>query len=123
MWDVTRRNTVRAGLRAGIVTAGTALSLALASPAFAVNPDDGDDPGQALSTGASLLLFVGVPVALFLVIALLVAAPSLARGPRYRPGLGWWAAPVWYGGPEGDAQTAIAAAEPATEGGGTSARW
>lgn len=120
---VTRRNTPRAGLRAGIVTAGTALALALASPAFAVQPDDGDEPGEALGMGATLLIFVGAPVALFLLIALLVAAPSLARGPRYRPGLGWWAAPVWYGGPAGDAQAAVQAAQPTTEGGGTSARW
>jgi hypothetical protein len=105
------------------VTAVTALSVLVASPAFASKADDGDDPGTGLSTGATLLIFVGVPIAAFLVISLLVAAPSLARGPRYRPGLGWWAAPVWYGGPGGDADAAVRAAEPAAEGGGTSARW
>jgi hypothetical protein len=34
-------------------------------------------------------------------IALLVSLPSLAHGPRYRPGLGWEGTPEWYGGPEG----------------------
>ncbi len=120
--DVTNRSLLRAGLRVGAVTAGTALSVVLASPAFGATPDDGAHPGSGMSAGATLLMFVGIPVALFLIIALLVSAPSLARGPRYRPGLGWWAAPVWFGGPDGDAQAAAQAAEP-TQGGGTGARW
>jgi hypothetical protein len=120
--DVTNRSTLRAGLRAGVVTVGVALSFVLASPALAGTADDGSEPGGGMSAGATLLVFVGTPIALFLIIALLAAAPSLARGPRYRPGLGWWAAPVWFGGPEGDADAAVQAAQP-TEGGGTSARW
>ncbi len=84
--------------------------------------DDGEVPAEGISNVAALLVYVGAPALLFLVIALLVMAPSMARGPRYRPGLGWWAAPVWFNGPE-DADAAVRRATPTTDGGGTSARW
>ena len=70
----------------------------------------------------TLAIFVGIPALLFVIIVLLVSAPSMARGPRYRPGLGWWAAPVWFNGPE-DADAAVRGATPTTGGGGASARW
>jgi hypothetical protein len=84
--------------------------------------DDGEVPAEGISNVAALLIYVGAPALLFLVIALLVMAPSVARGPRYRPGLGWWAAPVWFNGPD-DADAAVRRATPTTDGGGTSARW
>ena len=34
----------------------------------------------------------------YAVITLLVFTPSWVRGPKYRPGLSWWAEPVWIGG-------------------------
>ena len=49
-----------------------------------------------------MLLFVGLPVLVAAILALLVFAPSIASGPRYRPGLSWWAPPVWIGGPAVD---------------------
>jgi hypothetical protein len=99
--------------------------LATSSPAFANTRDDGDDPGPSLPVGEALLIYIGIPLLLFVVIALLVYAPSMARGPRYRPGLGWWAAPVWFGGPEhsGSVESAVSAAAPTQGGGGASARW
>ena len=84
--------------------------------------DDGEVPAEGISDLAALLVYVGIPALLFLVIALLVLAPSLARGPRYRPGLGWWAAPVWFNGPD-DADSAVRHATATLEGGGSSARW
>ena len=84
--------------------------------------DDGEVPTEGISDLAALLIYVGIPALLFLVIALLVMAPSMARGPRYRPGLGWWAAPVWFNGPD-EADAAVRRATPTTEGGGASARW
>ena len=84
--------------------------------------DDGEVPSEGISNIEMLLIFVGGPALLFLVIALLVMAPSMARGPRDRPGLGWWAAPVWFNGPD-DADAAVRRATPSTEGGGASARW
>ncbi|MEU8685196.1 hypothetical protein [Streptomyces sp. NPDC048611] len=59
-------------LRAGTITAGTALMLLMSSPAFALTRDDGDDPGPGLSVIATLGLFVALPIVLFLVIAGLV---------------------------------------------------
>ena len=85
--------------------------------------DDGEVSAEGgLTALQTLLIYVGAPALLFLVIALLVMAPSMARGPRYRPGLGWWAAPVWFNGPD-DADAAVRHATPTTDGGGTSARW
>jgi hypothetical protein len=46
--------------------------LAVSSPAFAVAPDDGDDPGPGLSIVETLGLFVAAPIGIFLVIAALV---------------------------------------------------
>jgi hypothetical protein len=89
---------------------------------YAANTDDGQQTGDGLSVVQTLLIFVGIPAALFVVIALLVSAPSMARGPRYRPGLGWWAAPVWFNGPD-DADTAVRGATATAGGGGASARW
>jgi len=50
-------------------------------------------------SGHSLLVFVGIPALVVAVLALLVFASSIAQGPRYRPGLSWWAPPVWINGP------------------------
>ncbi|MEO7981250.1 MAG: hypothetical protein ABI807_10210 [Sporichthyaceae bacterium] len=101
-------------------------SLAAGAPAYAAtyaaNLDDGQQTGGGLSVIQTLLIFVGIPAALFAGIVVLVSAPSMARGPRYRPGLGWWAAPVWFNGPD-DADSAVRTAEATTGGGGASARW
>ncbi|MFC6155753.1 aa3-type cytochrome oxidase subunit CtaJ [Kribbella jiaozuonensis] len=42
---------------------------------------------------------MGIPLLVVAVLALLVFASSIADGPRYRPGLSWWAPPVWINGP------------------------
>jgi len=84
--------------------------------------DDGTDAGAGLSVVETLFWFVAIPGVLFVGIALLASAPSIARGPRYRPGLGWWAAPVWFNGPESP-DAALRAAAPTLGGGGASARW
>jgi hypothetical protein len=116
---VIARLVVRVGL---LAASAVALVLAPASAALAANVDDGQDPGPGLSVLQTVLIFVGIPALLFVVITLLVMAPSMARGPRYRPGLGWWAAPVWFNGPH-DADIAVRTATPTAEGGGASARW
>jgi hypothetical protein len=54
---------------------------------------------EPTSTLHVLLLLGALPAAIAAVIVLLVLAPSIARGPRYRPGLSWWAPPEWIGGP------------------------
>jgi hypothetical protein len=116
----------RIALRAAGLCASVPLLVALATPASAVYRDDGDEPGQALSYGTTLLIFGVLPVALFAIIALLVMLPSLAKGPRYRPGLSWWASPAWFGGPaDPDAvkPERLAQIQPMQGTGGTRARW
>ncbi|MEU9027893.1 hypothetical protein [Streptomyces sp. NPDC048383] len=67
-------------LRAGAVTAGTTLMMLLmTSPALALTPDDGDDPGPKLSIAETLGLFVAAPIVLFLVIAGLVMVGDKSR--------------------------------------------
>ena len=107
----------------GTPVVATALLLLAAGPAWA--RDDGELPGEKLGAIETLLLYVVAPAALFLVIALLVLAPSMGRGPRYRPGVGWWAAPIWFNGPQGsdNVDLAVRAALPTADGGGASARW
>jgi len=142
----------RRAARAGIVGAAltwfvVAVSMLAASPAMALNRDDGDDPGPSISRMEILAIFVGIPVASMALIWLLVSIPSMVRGPRYRPGKQWQANSEWYGAP-GDEPAAIesGSAGPAIEGrapdsavtgtivepaeggsdaagGGTSARW
>lgn len=126
----------RRALRTATLGSLAAVPLLLASPAFALHRDAGDDPGQGMSAVATILVYIGIPAAIFCVIALLVLAPSIARGNRYRPHqLSWWAAPVWFGGPREEhgesAERALtgtslkeltAYSEAQTEG-GASARW
>ena len=126
----------RRALRAATLGSLAAVPLLLASPAFALHRDAGDDPGPGMSAVATILVYIGIPAAVFAVIALLVLAPSIARGNRYRPHqLSWWAAPVWFGGPNDEhgeaSQRALtgtslkeltAYSEARTEG-GASARW
>ena len=76
-------------LRAGTLTAGTTLMLLLmSSPALALIPDDGDDPGQGLSVIETLGLYAVAPIALFAVITALVMVldRSTDRQPKPKPG-------------------------------------
>jgi hypothetical protein len=131
----------RAAVRTATVGAVLASSTLAASPAFAaLHRDDGDDPGKGMSALKVIGTFIGIPVGLFLLIALLVSIPSMIRGPRYRPGKEWQATPEWYGAPgeveggeahgelgaaDGHAELTGTVVEPSAEadGGGTSARW
>ncbi|WP_194908362.1 aa3-type cytochrome oxidase subunit CtaJ [Catenulispora rubra] len=126
----------RRALRTATLGSLAAVPLLLASPAFALHRDAGDDPGQGMSAVATILVYIGIPAAIFCVIALLVLAPSIARGNRYRPHqLSWWAAPVWFGGPRdehgeaadraltGTSLKELTAYSEAQTEGGASARW
>ena len=69
-------------LRAGAVAAGTTLMmLLLSSPALALTPDDGDDPGQGLSVAETVGLYVALPLAIFAVIAGLVMVLDKSKKP------------------------------------------
>ncbi|MDH6578283.1 hypothetical protein [Kitasatospora sp. MAP5-34] len=62
----------RNALRAGAVTAAATLMMLIPSAAMALTRDDGDDPGPGLSVAQTLGLYVGIPLALFAIIAGLV---------------------------------------------------
>jgi hypothetical protein len=82
--------------------------------AFGIRYRDG------MSTLEVLGWFVLLPLTILAVISLLVFTPSWVRGPKYRPGLSWWAEPVWIGG---TSLEAVGDSEAAVEAGGCSARW
>jgi hypothetical protein len=75
-----------------------------------------------MSTLQGLLIFAGIPIVFYAVVALLVYAPSWGRSPKYRPGLTWFAEPVWFNAPT-NAGEELRQAVPAADAGGTSARW
>lgn len=49
-----------------------------------------------MSVVQTLLVFVAIPAAGYVLLAILVYGPSAGRAPRYRPGRGWSYEPVWY---------------------------
>lgn len=50
-----------------------------------------------MTVAETLLVFVGAPLAVIVVLALLIFLPAgRARRPRYKPGQPWEHAPVWY---------------------------
>ena len=113
------------------------MNVATSTRLLADTPYTWADP-EPQSTLTTILVFVGIPLLIMAVITLLVMAPSLAKGPRYRPGQDWNAEPEWIGAsPAGDATTSGrqlgtgASAAPNREGapvdesssGGASARW
>lgn len=115
---VTR--TAAAGLT-GLVTV-----LLTAGPAFADDPlgnSEGADPGKGLSSGATLLLYLVLPLISVALIAAVVWLPGAVRANRYRPNRAWLAAPVWFAGPP----EPVAAVQSAVPGdvvrGGASGSW
>ena len=83
---------------AGALGAMATLSLAVA-PASALVRDDGDEPGETLTVAQTILLFVGIPVAMVVVIAAAVAIPSWFRQVRLGNRTNWAEAPIWVNGP------------------------
>ena len=111
---------------ASVGLAAAATALLTAGPALAadpIGPREGADPGKGLGPGGTLLLYVLVPLGLFLLVAALVYLPGARRAHRYRPAAGWSADPVWFAGPV-DPDAAVAAAQPGdVVRGGASGSW
>lgn len=79
--------------------------------------------GSGLNGLQILGIYVGGPLALFGLIALLlVALPAWMNESRHRPELLWTAEPTWFGGPA-DGPAALQVTEPSEDGGGASASW
>ena len=49
-----------------------------------------------MNVAETILVFVGAPLAIFLLLAALIFLPGGRKRPRYRPGQPWDHAPVWY---------------------------
>jgi hypothetical protein len=75
-------------VRAGTVAALTAVPLLAAGSAFAAD-FQGEDAGPRLSVLATVGIFVGIPIGLFLVITFLVMLPSWVKGDANRTEIGW----------------------------------
>jgi hypothetical protein len=76
-----------------------------------------------------LLIYVGLPLAFVVIVALLVSAPSWTRAGRHRPGSGWDSDPLWVesGGTRAALPAAADGSAPGQDGapgtGGSSGRW
>ncbi len=114
---------------AAVVVAGSVL--ATAAPASANTPV-GWEETDAMSVLDAMLLFVGGPLVISVVLALLVMAPSAIRGGGQQAGLSRWSEPQWFGGGDqaavgrsGGDHAALEAPAPAEaeQGGGAGARW
>ena len=75
-------------MRAGTVAALTAVPLLAAGSAFAAD-FQGEDAGPRLSVLATVGIFVGIPIGLFLLITFLVMLPGWVKGDRNRSEMGW----------------------------------
>lgn len=116
--ESSRRRRVVAAPVAAVLLA------AWAAPAQAADPTS--RYGDALSVPEAVLLFVGAPLALLALIALLVALPGILRRPRYRPAKGWSGGAVWFGGPDGtpaEIEDTVREAEPSSALGGARGDW
>lgn len=115
------RRATSVGLAAGLTV------LLTAGPALADNnpigPQDGADPGNGISAAHTLLLYVVVPAGIFAIIAVLAWLSLAGRGTRYRPAMGWSAAPIWFAGPADPAAAVAGADAGSVVRGGGSGSW
>ena len=114
-------------MRARFVRRLTALLTGLALPFVATAPawarlDDGESPTH---TGwvFVVLIYIGIPLAFFLLVAALTYGPSARRRPRYRPTRDWSADAVWFNGPPEPDRALASAHSDVVKGGGASASW
>lgn len=91
---------------------GLTTALLTTASAFADDPvgrKEGADP-SGLSPGATILLYVVIPLTVVALIAAMVLLPSAMKANRYRPNKAWTASPVWFAGPA-DPVAAVQSAE------------
>jgi hypothetical protein len=130
--DVTNQRRSPAVRRAARVLALTpAIAVTTVAAAASADPPASWEDNPSVSTLHVLMVLVGLPLALFVIITLLVYLPSMVRGERYKPGQAWRSEPEWFGGPRGGAEAlqggdhpqAVTAGDHEDNRGGASARW
>jgi hypothetical protein len=106
------------------------VSAALVLAATAASADNGyqesSQPGEGLSIFETLLLFVIIPGAIFVLITLIVVGPSMGKSSRQRTEAGLESGPVWIdstGATEAPVRAGTSDRSTGTEQGGASARW
>ena len=113
---------LRTCLVVAVATAGLA-ACGNDQPTEQLGYPDGVAPAEGITLLEGLGLYVLAPLAILLTIFALVWLPGVVRSSRYRPGRGWTAAPLWFGGPPDP----VAAVEQAEVGdvvrGGASGEW
>ena len=109
--------------RAAVLTFAIATSVLVAAPARAEVPNGWSDP-EPVDRLHTLLIFVGIPLLLFVLITIAVYLPAIVRGERVAPG-----APAhesqWFGGPRSGTHELESGSDSvdASDTGGASGRW
>ncbi len=110
------------------VSVGIIASVLLPASAIADTPEAW--PADPHVSGLQfLVVLVLIPAALFVVITLLAALPSMVSDKGYEPGQAWRSEAEWFGGPSDKGVEAAGSATPAqieaadAERGGTSGTW
>lgn len=111
------RTATTAAILGGVAVSG----VVLASPAQANVPEGWSNPDD-VDTVHALTLLVGVPLALFVIIGLLVYLPSMARGQRGADGVSGRDA-EWFGGPRKSNDELAAPDTEESQAGGASGKW
>ena len=111
----------RRARRTSVVLLAGALVVAAGAPAGADVPEGWSNPSEVDPVQA-VLLFVGVPLLLFLVITALVVIPGVIKGERFTPG-GQATEDQWFGGPSKGTAALPAPDNDESKAGGASARW
>jgi hypothetical protein len=110
--------------RVAVLTFAAALPVLVASPAGAEVPDGWSDPAPVDRLHV-LLVLVGIPLLLFVLIAVAVYVPALIRGENVAPG----SHPIesqWFGGPRSgthELEASSPSSADAHDTGGASGRW
>ena len=107
--------------RTSVVLLAGALVVAAGGPAGADVPEGWSNP-SAVDPVEAVLLFVGVPLLLFLGITALVVIPGVIKGERFTPG-GQATADQWFGGPRSGTAELPAPDNEESQAGGASGRW
>ncbi len=110
--------------RASVVLLAGGLLVAAGGPAGADVPEFWAEPYD-VDPLHTVLVFVGIPLLLFVTITALVIIPGVVKGERFTPG-GQATADQWFGGPRtGTAELPAPDAQQAQdpESGGASGRW